>query len=161
MISVFNLADNSKPTQRELDYLKEIVKKVTRWWWLRFIRLVNLMAAKFHMDQTAFHWRIFTDTCLIMLCLCLPMFALLYSSTFFKQKNNHVYSKDHTQQKRELQGFQVSQCTEEQTSFELSKLLKTKETLNDLEMLCNTSVLEAWRHYLITKPLVQWALRSK
>ena len=56
--------------------------------------------------------------------------------------------------KGELQGFHVSQCTEEQKSFELSKLLRIKGALNDLEMLCNSYVLEAWRHYVILKPLV-------
>ena len=88
-----------------------------------------------------------------MLFLCLPMFALLYPSTILKQ-NSHVYSKGHTQQKRGVAGILGQSMYRGAKVFWVEQLLKTKGTLNDLEMLCNSSVLEAWRHYLITKPLV-------
>ena len=62
--------------------------------------MVKLMATKFYIDQRAFHWRMLIDICLIILCLFLPMFALLSPSTFIEKKTSHVYSKGHRKQKR-------------------------------------------------------------
>ena len=90
---------------------------------LRIIRLVNLRVTKFYMDQTVVNWRMFIDTCLIILNFFLSIFVLLSTSTFLKEKKSHMFSKDPTKHKRGVVGVL------DQSMYRGTKVLKSRNLL--------------------------------